>query len=102
MAAKKKRKTKKPEKMKMREFDVTYVVSARIKISEKLLESVLTPEWRKYAYDIRTAEGIAEHLVFNIAQNRTLTSLDGFADRSEDEIEMEVTWDVDDTTEVKP
>jgi hypothetical protein len=57
-----------------------------IDIDQSLLDDVLTDEWRKSFYgDVRAAEDVADHLAFNLAQNRKLSSLDGFADQHEDQ-----------------
>jgi len=69
-------------KSKRRRFFVT--MTAHIEISQELLDSVLTDEWRSTFYDhLREPEDIAEMLAFNLAQGREIKSLDGFADQPE-------------------
>jgi len=67
---------------KRRRFLVGLLVE--IEIDEQLLAGVLTDEWRDRFYQLWTAEDVAGHLAYNLAQDRRLSSLDGFADQDED------------------
>lgn len=55
--------------------------SAHIDIDQRLLDAVLTNEWRGIYYDLMNEHEVAEHLAWNLAKGRELSSLDGFADR---------------------
>lgn len=65
----------------MKRFMVT--LQAEIAVDEKLIDAVLTDEWRRQFYNLRTPEAVAEHLAFNLLHGRKMASLDGFADRKE-------------------
>jgi hypothetical protein len=67
----------------MRRFWVQMEVE--VMVSQALLDSVLTEEWRSVMYPtVNTPALVAEHLAFNLVQGRGLTNLDGFADQKED------------------
>ncbi len=56
-----------------------------IEVDERLLADVLTDEWRSLFYrSVQTAGDVADHLAYNLVQDRHLSSLDGFADQPED------------------
>ena len=84
----------------MKKFVVEIVVRAEIEISEELLNSVLTDEWRQSFYNLTTPAQVAEHLAFNLAQERPIESLDGFADRKREDVKFDVSWDVESSTEL--
>jgi hypothetical protein len=71
--------------MAKRKFYVTF--TAEIAIDDKLLKSI-DDEWRERFYGLDSDEQIAEHLAFNLAQNRRLATLDGFADRKGSEVTL--------------
>lgn len=56
------------------------------------LDDRLTPDddWRRHFYDIRTLQGVAEHVAYNVVANgaRRINQLDGFADRDESTCEI--------------
>jgi hypothetical protein len=55
-----------------------------IELDQKVID-VVDDEWRKYLYDLKTPEEIAEHITFNMIVNKlTLTQLDGWVDLSDD------------------
>lgn len=79
---------------KCRKFLVSLLVE--INVDQRLLDGVLTAEWRGHFYgDVKTAEDVADHLAFNMIQDRRLSSLDGFADQPEDRA-LIVSIEVDD------
>lgn len=73
---------KKAKTPKERTFTAEFIVV--VKIKQSLLDAVLTDEWRKHYYNLRTPEDVAGHLAFNFMQNTPLNLLDGFADQPED------------------
>lgn len=75
---------------KRRRFVVTMEVS--IEVDERLIDDVLTDEWRNMFYPLRDAKEVASHLAHNLVQGRRLFTLDGFADQREDRVTvMDVT-----------
>lgn len=61
------------------------VIGVDIEITQKLLDSVLTDEWRKYFYHFTRPEDVAEHLAFNLVRGcSTIRTLDGFANQAID------------------
>lgn len=69
-------------------FSLAYEVDLEVRIDEKVFEAVLTDEWRSRFYQLRTREDVARHLTFNLLQGRSLSSLDGFADLSDDLVDV--------------
>lgn len=66
-------------------FKVVFNVSVDIEISDKLLRSVLTPEFRASHYNFLVPEDVAEHIAYNFSRNRaSLLNMDGFADQPAD------------------
>jgi hypothetical protein len=78
---KKTEKPKKPPKPVMREYEVRMLVTLKIKVDQRLFDSVLTDEWRAQMYPFHTNEDVVKHLAFNMVHGRNLQSLDGFADQ---------------------
>jgi len=84
----------------MRKFRVYHLVSTTIEISEDLLSSVLTDDWRKQFYKFTKPEEVAEHLVYNMARGTSLQSIDGYADQPNTAVDMKwPEWEVDETRE---
>jgi len=83
-----------------------FVVTMRVRVSvdQRLLDDVLTEEWREMFYRLTSEKAIASHLAYNLVQDRRLSSLDGFADQPEDRARVEeifVEEDEDDVEEVE-
>lgn len=75
-------------------FKLRAVVDVEIEVSEDVLREVMTEDWRNYAYRFRDEEHAAQHLAYNLLEGRSLTSLDGFAHRREDEVVVvNADWD---------
>jgi len=55
-----------------------------IAIEESVFPAVLTDEWRRVFYPLRTPDEVAEHLAFNLVQGHPIEHLDGFADQAGD------------------
>lgn len=72
----------------MRRFAVSCEVTCEIELSQSLLDAVLTDEWRARFYKLLFPVDVAQHLAFNLLQGRSLTSLDGFADRGPGEAQV--------------
>jgi hypothetical protein len=70
----------------MRKF-VVYV-SVEVEIDQRLLDSVLTDEWRAQMFPFYKPEEVASHLVFNLIQGTPLTSIDGYADQDPKRVKM--------------
>lgn len=71
-------------------------LAVEVEVDQRLLDDVLTDEWRAQFYpDIRAPGDVAEHLAFNLVQGRRLSSLDGFADQSDERARV-VDVEVDD------
>jgi len=60
-------------------FDITFTVTARIRLDTKVIEQV-DDNWRKVFYDLRTPNEIVEMIAYNMLQGRSLSRMDGFAD----------------------
>lgn len=80
-----------------RVFEVIATIYASIEIDDVVFAQV-TDEWQKRFYKLRTRQEIAEHLAFNLLQDRSFTSLDGFADLPKDAARVppeSVHWEVE-------
>jgi hypothetical protein len=75
-------------------------MDAEVSIDERLLEDVLTEEWRSSFYPLHTPADVAEHLAFNLIQGRSLSSLDGFADQDSLRVHLDFDELVTDVAEV--
>lgn len=70
-------------------FTGTITIDVEIEVSDELIAGVLTPEWRKAFYPLKTAEEVAYHLAYNEIRNGlTVSRLDGFADRPESDVRV--------------
>lgn len=76
-------------------------IDALVEIDDRLLEGVLTDEWRQDYYRLLTASDVATHLGYNLIQGSRLSSLDGFADQPEDRATL-LEIDVDDWADEVP
>ena len=71
----------------MRKFFVSWVVECELELDENVI-NVVDDDWRKYLYNLNTAEEIAEHLAYNFVMNRTrLSMLDGWANMKDTQAE---------------
>lgn len=88
--------------MAKRKFELSFQVHVDLEIDDSVIQSVLETDWRQQFYDhIRTPEQVAEHVVFNMLQGRSLSSLDGFADQSDDAAQLLLPdWVLDEIKEV--
>lgn len=95
----------------MRRFKVVKVVTVEISIDQRVLDDVLTDEWRASFYKLYTRQDVAQHLAYNLMQGRDLHTLDGFADQPDERARLrDVSWeeapegleDVEEVKEVKP
>lgn len=78
----------------MRRFKVTKTVTVELSIDRRVLDDVLTDEWRSSFYRLHKPEDVAEHLAFNFMQGRPLHTLDGFADQPDERGRLhDVSWD---------
>lgn len=81
----------------MRRFIVTLEVA--VDVEQSVIDRCLTAEWQSTFYPMRDAEDVAGHIAFNLAQGRSLCSLDGFADLPERSVYV-AHIDTDDSFEV--
>lgn len=81
----------------MRRFVVTLAVT--VDVDQSVIDRCLTEEWQRTFYPMRDPEDLAGHLAFNLAQGRSLGSLDGFADLPESSVYV-AEIDTDDAFEV--
>lgn len=89
-----------PAGLHIRRFRVR--IGVTIDVDQRLIDVAMDPEWQERFYALATSEGIAEHLAYNLVQNRRLTSLDGFADQEDDMARVEeIEVDEGDTEEVE-
>lgn len=92
-------------KPKKRTFDVTFTVSAKVTIDQRLLDDVLTDEWRGNFYNLQDPGAVAEHVAYNFLRGGTdrVNNLDGFADQKENAaVVTEMSWDDAESHEVFP
>lgn len=76
---------------------VTWQVSVEVVVDDAVVDGVLTDEWRQQFYQLHTPEDVAHHIAYNLVRGSRLHSLDGFADRSDDEATVtSEDWDVSD------
>lgn len=78
-----------------KKFTTRYVVTIETDIDVNLLREVMSPEWQRDLYLFRTEQDAADHLAFNLAQERSLLSLDGFAHRDPKDVTTKIEWDLD-------
>lgn len=65
-------------------FVVTVEQTVVLELDQRVLDAV-DDEWRAMLFPLYTDEQIAEHIAFNMIVNQIpLTSIDGFADQSDD------------------
>lgn len=96
---KKAAKKAKAAKVKPRVFSCRFIVT--VEVSQKLLDDVLTDEWRSHYYNLHTPEDVAAHLAYNFMRDVPLSLLDGFADQPASAARMIGRPEDDDTTEEK-
>ncbi len=91
----------------MRRFKVVKVVTVEVSVDQRVLDDVLTDEWRSSFYKLYTPGDVAEHLAFNFMQGRDLHMLDGFADQDPERARLhDVSWEeapegLEDVEEIK-
>lgn len=69
--------------MAKRKFWVT--LEFEVEVDEQVLDRGIDPEWRKENYDFTTHEQVAAHIGYNMVRNNIgLSSMDGFADLTDD------------------
>lgn len=73
----------------MPKFQITLSVEADIEVSQDLLDSVLTDDWRSNFYPFYTEEDVIEHITRNYIRGCVMRQLDGFADRPESDVKLE-------------
>jgi|SRR6187402_684256 len=83
----------------MRTFSVQ--LGVEVAIDQRLLDSVLTDEWRGSFYQLNTPEDVAKWLAYNYARNSETPSIDGVADQPKERVRFRWTGD-DDATEEQP
>lgn len=72
-------------------FEVTITTVVKIAITDDILALHQNADWVSAFYSLDTPEKVAEHLAWNCGlHNRYLSELDGFADRSEDDVTARV------------
>ncbi|HMI84844.1 MAG TPA: hypothetical protein VK550_12175 [Polyangiaceae bacterium] len=92
-------KPKKLAKASARRRKFVVYVSVEVEIDQRLLDSVLTDEWRAQMFPFYKPEEVASHLVFNLIQGTPLTSIDGYADQDPERVKMGHI-DTDETVEI--
>jgi hypothetical protein len=83
----------------MRRFKVVKVLTVELSVDQRLLDEVLTDEWRASFYKLRTPADVADHLAYNLMQGRPLATLDGFADQPEERARLHEVDFVEDADE---
>ena len=74
-------------------FLVEVTVMVEVEFNDEIAALANDAEWVDKFYGLDTPESIAQHLAWNIAvRDRDLSGIDGFADRSNDEVSARVEW----------
>ena len=88
----------------MRKFRVRFETEVEIEVSDELLKSCNTDEWRSQMHHYTRDEEFVEHIAYNMVINGTkLESIDGYADQPKERVQMSrgsPEWDVE-ATEIK-
>lgn len=86
MATKRKKKSEQSEKpAEMVKYLCTF--ECELQVHPDVIKQV-NKEWRQTFYDLLGEEKIVEHLAFNAAQGRSLTSLEGWADLKDEQLKV--------------
>lgn len=87
--------------MPTRKFCVNAIIE--IEVDQRVLDDVLTDEWRSNFYPLTTPEDVAGHLAFNLVRGAEMHQLDGFADqpRARSPRLGDVNLEIDEVDEVK-
>ena len=74
-------------------FEVIATVTLAMEISDDIIALHKDEHWVKSLYNLDTPEKIAEHLAFNCGlHQRDVPRLDGFSDRTNDDVKADITW----------
>lgn len=75
----------------MKHFKCHFTVEVEIAVADHVIAEVLLPDWSKNFYDLRTPQEVAEHIAYNVVANgvKDLTTLDGFAHFSKDDMRFD-------------
>lgn len=76
-----------------RVFRVNIEMSVEVSIDQRLVDEVMTDDWRSSFYSFAQASDLAGHLAFNLVQGRSLQSLDGFADQPGERVSVDLPLD---------
>ena len=85
-------------RLKMRKFLVSFHGTAEIQISDDLLRTCNTDEWRAQIVKFTTVEEFAQHIAYNMILNDLqLESIDGYADQPKERVKIirVPDWDVE-------
>lgn len=78
-------------------YEIRVVGTAKLTIDDALIASI-GDDWRKQFYALHTPKEIADHVGFNMmVHDLSLSEIDGFADRKDEEAVMvDIEWEMDD------
>lgn len=78
---------------KMRKFRVRLATEIEVEVSDALLRSCNTDEWRASMFRYTRDEQFVEHIAGNmVINNLSLHSIDGYADQSEKRVRLRRPW----------
>lgn len=73
----------------MAKYVATGTYYVEMEIDPDVIAVALTPEWQADFYKFADEQDVVEHLAYNLAmKDRSLSRLDGWADRSDDDAKV--------------
>ena len=105
MSSPKRKRRSSPEPV-FRKFRVQFEGEIEITISDALLKSCNTDEWRAQMYPFTRDEQFVEHIAYNMMNGTRLRNIDGYANQPEERVQMErfgamSDWNIE-AVELKP
>lgn len=73
-----------------RKYEVRTELAVSVEMDDAVYKAVLTKEWRSRFYPLHSVGDVVRHVTLNILQGRKLSSLDGFANLSDDLVRVAI------------
>ena len=82
--------------MSKKTIKIQFLVTAELEVEADVIDVALTDDWRGTFYHFTNEKDVAHHIAYNLLRNASLTQLDGWADRSDDDATLrDIDWEVD-------